>query len=50
MRQACLPSGDVIITSGHWVGDGMNLLSDSDLGQEFEDSPSADLNTHLRGY
>ena len=44
-RQACLTSGGARIASGWGLGRG--LPSDSDQGQEFEDSPSADLNTHL---
>ena len=30
-------------------GVGLGLRSDLDQGQEFEDCPSADLNTHLTG-
>ena len=50
IRQASLTSGGVRIASGHWVGDEIGLHSDSDQGQEFEDRPSADLNTHLIRY
>ena len=49
-RQPCLTVGGVRIASGHWVGDEIGLHSDSDQGQEFEDRPSADVNTHLTRY
>ena len=49
-RQACVTGGGVRIASGPWVGDGIGLHSDSDQGQEFEDCPSADLNTHFTRY
>ena len=50
-RQPCSTSGgereNCLRSLG---GDGRGLHSDSDPGQEFEDRPSADLNTHLAGY
>ena len=49
-RQACLTSGGARTASGQWGGVGGGLYSDSDPGQEFEDHPSADLNTHPMGY
>ena len=48
--QGCLTSGGKRYASGLWMGGGEGLQSDSDLGLEFEDCPSADLNAYLTGY
>ena len=45
-----MTSGGVRIASGIGWRMGLDLQSDSDQGQEFEDQPSADLNTQFTGY